>query len=74
MSKIGYGRTLQKLSQLVKKILDEDNSSNPFTDNLPGRHWIERFLGRPRNISLRTGEALGVERAHVTAEKLDKWF
>lgn len=74
MARIGYGRTKQELCFVVKKILEDDNRPNPFTDNLPGRHWIEGFLKRHENISLRTGEALGKERAYVTSQKLDKWF
>lgn len=35
---------------------------------------MRAFLRRHPHLSERTGEALGVERAFVTAEKLEKWF
>ena len=36
MAKIGYPLTRGNLASQVKKILDEDSRSTPFTNNLPG--------------------------------------
>ncbi|KAJ8037349.1 hypothetical protein HOLleu_18147 [Holothuria leucospilota] len=74
MAKIGYGRTRQELTLTVKHILDQTDRPNPFRNNLPGRHWVEGFLQRHKNISRRTTEVLGRERASITSAKLDRWF
>ncbi|KAJ8046390.1 Jerky protein-like-like [Holothuria leucospilota] len=74
MSKIGYGQTRHELCATVKAILDDDRRPNPFKNNLPGPHWVRAFLRRHPEVSERTGEALGMERAVVTPEKVDNWF
>ena len=55
MAKIGYGRTVQELLLIVRKILDEDGRPNPFKDNKPGRSWMKGFFKRHPNISKRVG-------------------
>ncbi|KAJ8036481.1 hypothetical protein HOLleu_20471 [Holothuria leucospilota] len=74
MSQIGYGQTKRELKSTVKKILDEDQRTTMFKDNLPGCDWFERFLARHPKISERCGEALGKERAVLNTEKIDTWY
>ena len=46
MAKIGYGRTREQISEMVKRLLDKDGRLNPFVENRPGRDWWYGFLQR----------------------------
>ena len=75
MNKIGYGRTRDQLTIIVKTILDQDGRSNPFKDNRPGKFWIKGFMKRHPNLTVRKSQTLGVNRAlSCTPLVLDKWF
>jgi len=82
MSKIGYGIVRRDIPNLVKTILDkaevEDNyalaSGSKFIENKPSRSWVYRFLGRHPEISARTPENLGFQRAHISEQLLRNWF
>ena len=39
MSRIGYRLTRERISEMIKKILDKDGRVNPFVENRPGRKW-----------------------------------
>ena len=41
---IGYGHTREQISDMVKRLLDEDGRTNPFVNNYPGRNWWYGFL------------------------------
>ena len=82
MSKIGYGVLKKDIPQLVKSILDkaesEENyvltSGAKFVDNKPSRTWTYRFLSRHPELSPRTPENLGFQRAYITEDLFRSWF
>ena len=75
IAKIGYGRLTQELRIVVKTILDEDGWKNPFKDNMPGYEWLQSFLKRHPEISIRQSESLSTCRAKgCSPEVLDQWF
>ncbi|XP_071138373.1 uncharacterized protein [Mytilus edulis] len=74
MAKIGYPRTRFELLHIVKKILDDDGRQTKFRDNLPGKDWYFSFKSRHPEISERTPNDLGKERAMVSPFKIKKWF
>ncbi|KAL8586989.1 hypothetical protein ACOMHN_062400 [Nucella lapillus] len=43
-------------------------------DNLPGKKWISLFMKRHKDVSFRTPQALGAQRAAVTVDKITDWF
>ena len=63
MANIGYGHTREQVSEMVKRLLDEDGRPNPFVDNYPGHDWWYGFLRRHPQISLRSPEQLQLSRA-----------
>ena len=74
MVKIGYGRTRQQITEMVKAILDKDGRPNPFSDNRPGKDWWYGFLRRHPNLTMRSPEQLQVSRASACSkQRLDKW-
>ncbi|CAG2246721.1 unnamed protein product [Mytilus edulis] len=74
MAKIGYGQTRQQLLYTVKTILDHDGRKTPFKDNLPGKDWLYAFLKRHPEVSTRTPQKLGKERAVISWQKIKWWF
>ena len=75
MVKIGYGRTRQQITEMVKAILDKDGRPNPFSDNRPGKDWWYGFLRRHPNLTMRSPEQLQVSRASACSkQRLDKWY
>jgi hypothetical protein len=74
MSLIGYGRTRKELAHVVMQIIEEDGRKTPFTDNRPGRKWMDGFFARHPSLNLRTTVQLGKERAVINKEKILKWF
>lgn len=71
MSRIGYGRMWQKITGIIKKILDEDYWVNTFVNNKPGRHWLHGFF---KWHPLCTTVQLGKERAIINKSKILQWF
>ncbi|KAJ8049213.1 hypothetical protein HOLleu_01845 [Holothuria leucospilota] len=59
---------------VVKKLVDEDERDTPFKNNLPGENWFNQFRLRHPELSERTGEALGKERAILSVKKIEDWF
>ena len=75
MASIGYGRTRVQVSEMVKRLLDEDGRPNPFVDNYPGRDWWYGFLRRHPDISLRSPEQLQLSRTSACSqERLSVWY
>ena len=71
MAKIGYRRSSEELRLAVKKILDKDGWKNPFTNNMPGYGWLNGFMKRHPQISLRQAESLSMS---CSLEMLSRWF
>ena len=75
MAKIGYGRTREQISEMVKRLLDKDGRSNPFVENRPGRDWWYGFLQRHPELSFRSPEQLQISRASACSkERLTRWY
>ena len=81
MAKIGYGVVRNRIPIIVKEILDEAEKSGyeiqpgkKFVDNKPSVCWVYGFLKRHPEVSARTPENLGFQRAHVNEERIRKWF
>ena len=69
MASIGYGHTRVQMSEMVKRLLDEDGRPNPFVNNYPGRDWWYRFLRRHSEISLCSPEQLKLSRASTCSQE-----
>ena len=75
MAKIGYGRTREQISEMVKRLLDKDGRLNPFVENRPGRDWWYGFLQRHPELSFRSPEHLQISRASACSkERLTRWY
>ncbi|GFR90271.1 tigger transposable element-derived protein 6-like protein [Elysia marginata] len=67
-------RTVENLKAKVKEILDLRGASTKSGDGLPGKDWVLSFRKRHPELSLRTPQALGKERALVCYEDVERWF
>ena len=81
MAKSGFGIVRKDILLVVKKILDDCVSEGyvipagkKFVDNKPSNCWIYSFLKRHPEISARTPESLGFQRAYLTEEQIRNWF
>lgn len=52
----------------VQKVLKETERTNLFSNDRPGRKWMELFLNRHPKISLKNSEVLSKARAGVAEE------
>ncbi|GFS25415.1 tigger transposable element-derived protein 6-like protein [Elysia marginata] len=66
----GFGRTMHHVQRAVQSILNQRKAVTVFKDNLPGKKWVSLFLNRHKDVTLRTPQALGLQRAAVTEAKL----
>ena len=80
-SKIGYGVERKAVRDIVKNILDTAEKDGyvidpekKFQGNKPSICWVYRFLQRHPELSARTPENLGFQRAYVTETSIRKWF
>ena len=73
MAKKGVPVEPRQLLDAVEEILKNDGRPNPFTDGRPGKKWLELFLKRHPDISLRKLETLGIGRALVTERAIREW-
>ena len=82
MAQIGYGVARKDIPNIVKKVLDEAERDNgyvlptgeKFKDNKPSICWVYRFLSRHPEISARTPENFGFQRAYVDESVIRNWF
>ncbi|XP_044597282.1 uncharacterized protein LOC123273870 [Cotesia glomerata] len=73
-AKLGFPMCREDVKNAVQKVLKEMKRDNPFIDDRPGCKWMELFLNRHAEISLRNSEVLSKARACVTEEGIREWF
>ena len=82
-SKIGYGVTKLEIPLIIKDIRDKaekelnvapKDDERLFSNNLPHKSWVHRFIARHDDLRLRTPENLGHMRKQVSEAKLRNWF
>lgn len=73
-SERGFPISKSQLFQTIQKLVIELKRPNPFTNNMPGRHWWESFCRRHPEISPRLAQNLSISRAYATEEVLRVWF
>lgn len=64
---MAFPRTRDDLVTEAGRILEtRPESQNKFKNELPSRFWVDRFIGRHRNISFRTPEAVNQAASRVS--------
>lgn len=48
--------------------------NDKFVNNKPGVKWLELFLARHPDMSLRTSQCLARSRAHLNEKDIRNWF
>ena len=84
MANIGYGVCKKDdIPRLIKEILDKAQNDDPeryreqsakFKDNMSSTTWVYKYLDRHPELSLRTPENLGHQRAYVSENTIRTWF
>ncbi|GFN86680.1 tigger transposable element-derived protein 6-like protein [Plakobranchus ocellatus] len=70
----GCGFTKDLLCLVIQKVLNAEGRKTVFTDNKPGRTWLDGFLKRHPEVKQRKTSVLGEQRAHLTEGKIRAWF
>ncbi|KAJ8952002.1 hypothetical protein NQ318_023442 [Aromia moschata] len=70
----GFPMHENEIKDVVQKVIVEDKRPNPFTDNRPGKKWLELFLKRKPAISKRNAEIILKARVSVTESEIREWF
>ena len=76
MSRCGFGLTTDEVRATAKSIIDirkPPPSSDP-EGNMPSHSWVYRLFERHPELTLRTPQSLGKERALVTPQAVENWF
>ncbi|GFR74473.1 tigger transposable element-derived protein 6-like protein [Elysia marginata] len=68
------GRTVDDLKMKVKEVLELRGDEGRRGDGLPGKDWVLSFRKHHPELSIRTPQALGKERALINAEDVERWF
>lgn len=70
----GFPMKCRDVQLIVKSNLDRigKNQKNKFKNNLPGKDWVDLFLQRNKEVTLRFGE--NIKRAHSTKDELNRYF
>nr|CAI5857573.1 unnamed protein product [Callosobruchus analis] len=71
---LGFPMHPDEVKDSVQKVLKETKRENPFTDDRPGKKWLQLFLRRHPNITQRNTEIISKARASVTEENIRNWF
>ena len=74
MAEIGYPLTKKEFLREVKRVIDIDDRTTPFPDNLPGKKWFQTFQKRHPEITMRTPMSLGHERSVVNIGMIRGWY
>jgi len=71
----GFPVTSSDLRHLVKSYIDKKGQVNRrFTDNLPTTRWVDRFLGRHPDLTLRMANPIKRARAKVSREEVQDFI
>lgn len=73
-AQLGFPMHPEEVKNAVQKILKETKRPNPFTDDRPGRKWMNLFLKGHPDIVLKNAEVISKGRAAVTEEGIRNWF
>ena len=73
MINIGYEHTREQVSEMAKRILDQDGRSNPFINNYPGHDWWYGFFHCHPELSLQPEELQLAHAACCSEEKISFW-
>ncbi|KAF6212246.1 hypothetical protein GE061_012767 [Apolygus lucorum] len=73
ISKAGFPTTRVELLDSVQRLLGEIQRENPFTQNRPGKKWLECFLKRHPSVTLRTPQNLTNSRASIKQHQILEW-
>ncbi|XP_055536282.1 uncharacterized protein LOC129724971 [Wyeomyia smithii] len=74
MEKKGFPVVKELLLHKVKTFFGTNSRPNPFTNNVPGRKWLEGFLRRRREITFRTPETVSSASSKVKEADIRGWF
>lgn len=75
ISRRGFPITKEELKDSVQSYLNHIGRNTCFTQNRPGRDWMNRFINnRHKIISERVAESLTRSRAVVTEQAVRDWF
>lgn len=58
----------------MKNYLDSLGKSTRFEENLPGPDWLDCFLQRHKELSMRRANLIKRARAAVSREIMEEWF
>jgi hypothetical protein len=72
MADWGFPFSAESLCYFVQAYLNKKGATTRFTDNLPTRKWVRRFLGR--HPGLRTANRIKRARASVSREDIQEFF
>lgn len=70
----GFPLTKDMLLDSVQLLMRELRRKNPFTEDRPGRHWLEGFMRRHPVLSIKTPQNLNRRRADVNEDFIRQWF
>ncbi|XP_039278765.1 uncharacterized protein LOC120350249 [Nilaparvata lugens] len=63
-----------QLIESIKTLVEKLGKETPFTEDMPGKRWLEIFLKRHPEISVRKPQKLTLSRSSITPEALENWF
>ncbi|CAH2015601.1 unnamed protein product [Acanthoscelides obtectus] len=67
---LGFPMHSDEVKDSVQKVLKETERDNPFTDDRPGKKWLQLFLQRHPTITQRNTEIISKARASVTEQSI----
>lgn len=73
-ARLGFPMHPDKVKNAVQRVLKQVPRKNRFTDDRPGDKWLQLFLARNKEITVKQSEVISKGRASVTEEKLRDWF
>lgn len=73
-AKLGFPMNPEDVKDSVQRILKAAKRQNPFTDDRPGKKWMQLFLRRHPEVIKCRSELLSKSRASVTEQMIRQWF